>query len=67
VAGDAAAQVDPDDADAIGAELARLFEDEDLRNVLRAAGHARVAGFTWEATARSTAAALHRAAGTGPG
>jgi len=67
VAGDAAVLVDPDDADAIGVELTRLFEDEDLRNVLRAAGHARVAGFTWEATARATAAALHRAAGTDPG
>ncbi|MBI3648719.1 MAG: glycosyltransferase family 4 protein [Actinobacteria bacterium] len=61
VAGDAAVLVDPRDADAIGAELARLFEDEDLRNVLRAAGHARVAGFTWEATARATADALRRA------
>jgi glycosyltransferase involved in cell wall biosynthesis len=67
VAGDAAALVDPDDAEEIGIELTRLFEDEDLRNVLRAAGHARVAGFTWEATARATAAALHRAAGTDPG
>lgn len=60
VAGDAAVLVDPDDPAAIGAELARLFEDGDLRNVLRAAGHARVASFTWEATARATAAALHR-------
>jgi glycosyltransferase involved in cell wall biosynthesis len=67
VAGDAAALVDPDDADALGNELARLFEDEDLRNVLRAAGHARVAGFTWQATARATAAALHRAAEIDPG
>jgi glycosyltransferase involved in cell wall biosynthesis len=67
VAGDAAVLVDPDDADAIGVELARLFEDEDLRNVLRAAGHARVAGFTWQATARATAAALRRAAGIDPG
>ncbi|HEY7399420.1 MAG TPA: glycosyltransferase family 1 protein [Actinomycetota bacterium] len=60
VAGDAAVLVDPDDPVAIGKELARLFDDEDLRNVLRAAGHARVASFTWEATARATAAALHR-------
>ena len=62
IAGDAAILVDPLDPDAIGAELARLFEDEDLRNVLRAAGLARVAGFTWEATARATARALHEAA-----
>lgn len=66
VAGDAAVMVDPADDDAIALELSRLFDDEDLRNVLRAAGHARVAGFTWEATARATAAALHRAAGIEP-
>jgi glycosyltransferase involved in cell wall biosynthesis len=59
VAGDAAALVDPNDEGAIGAELTRLFADEDLRNVLRAAGHARVARFTWEATARATAQVLH--------
>jgi glycosyltransferase involved in cell wall biosynthesis len=59
VAGEAAVLVDPDDEDAIGAELAHLFADEDLRNMLRAAGHARVARFTWEATARATAQVLH--------
>jgi glycosyltransferase involved in cell wall biosynthesis len=61
VAGDAAVLVDPDDEGAIGAELARLFADEDLCNVLRAAGHARVSRFTWEATARATAEVLHGA------
>jgi alpha-1,3-rhamnosyl/mannosyltransferase len=61
VAGDAAALVDPDDEDAISVELVRLFADEDLRNVLRAAGFARVARFTWEATARATARVLHGA------
>jgi glycosyltransferase involved in cell wall biosynthesis len=59
VAGDAAVLVDPDDEEAIGGELARLFDDEDLRHVLRAAGHARVSRFTWEATARATTRVLH--------
>lgn len=59
VAGDAAVLVDPDDERAIGHELARLFDDEDLRHVLVAAGHARVSRFTWEATARATVRVLH--------
>lgn len=62
VAGDAALLVDPDDPTAIADGLAQLLDDEDLRNVLRAAGTARVATFTWQRCARSTAAALHRAA-----
>jgi glycosyltransferase involved in cell wall biosynthesis len=61
VAGDAAVLVDPDDPHAIARALDELFGDEDLRNVLRAAGTARVASFTWERCARQTAAALHRA------
>ena len=35
-----------------------LLADEDLRNVLRAAGTARVAVFTWQRSARETAAVL---------
>ncbi len=62
VAGDAALLVDPDDPTAIADGLAQLLDDEDLRNVLRAAGTARVATFTWQRCARSTAEALHRAA-----
>jgi alpha-1,3-rhamnosyl/mannosyltransferase len=62
VAGDAAVLVDPADPAAIAAELDRLFADEDLRKLLVAAGHARAAGYTWEATARATAEVLHRAA-----
>ncbi len=61
VAGDAALLVDPDDVDAMSDALSRLLTDEDLRRLLRAAGHARVAGFTWEATARATAATLRGA------
>jgi glycosyltransferase involved in cell wall biosynthesis len=63
VAGDAAYLVDPRDEAAIAAGLAQLFEDEDLAAVLSAAGLARAATFTWEATAKRTAEALHRAHG----
>ena len=62
VAGDAAVLVDPGDVDAVAAALTELIVDDDLRAVLSAAGLARAAGFTWEATARATASVLHRAA-----
>jgi glycosyltransferase involved in cell wall biosynthesis len=61
VAGEAAVLVDPHDASAIAKGLGELLQDEDLRNVLRAAGTARVASYTWERCARGTVAALHRA------
>jgi glycosyltransferase involved in cell wall biosynthesis len=61
VAGDAALLVDPHDAIAIAAGLHQLLEDADLREVLRAAGMARATAFTWERSARSTAATLRRA------
>jgi alpha-1,3-rhamnosyl/mannosyltransferase len=54
-AGDAAVLVDPDDPGSIANGLAQLLGDDDLRNVLRAAGTARVASFTWERCARATA------------
>ena len=62
VAGDAAVLVDPEDPAAIAGGLRELLEDTDLRNVLRAAGTARVASFTWQRWARETAAVLRRAA-----
>ena len=62
VAGDAAVLVDPEDPAAIAGGLRELLEDTDLRNVLRAAGTARVASFTWQRCARETAAVLRRAA-----
>jgi glycosyltransferase involved in cell wall biosynthesis len=61
VAGGAAELVDPEDVDAIAAGLDRMLGDRDLLGNLAAAGLARVSGFTWEATARATAATLHRA------
>jgi glycosyltransferase involved in cell wall biosynthesis len=63
VAGDAALLVDPRDEAEIAGGLAQLFEDDDLRSVLSAAGLARAATYTWEATAKRTAEALHRAHG----
>ena len=62
VAGEAAVLVDPTDVDAIAAALTELVADEDLRAVLSAAGVARASRFTWEATARATAAVLREAA-----
>ncbi len=67
VAGDAAELVDPEDTDAIAAALERMLQDRDLLDNLAAAGVARVSGFTWEATARATAATLHRAHATARG
>ena len=61
VAGDAAVLVDPRDPEAIADGLRQLFADPDLRAILSAAGLARAAKFTWEATARLTATALHAA------
>jgi glycosyltransferase involved in cell wall biosynthesis len=58
-AGNAAHLVDPEDASSIAAGLAELLGDDDLRNVLRAAGTARVASFTWERCARDTVAVIH--------
>ena len=61
VAGDAAILVDPADASSIAGGLDELLGDDDLRNVLRAAGTTRVAAFTWERCARETVAALRKA------
>jgi glycosyltransferase involved in cell wall biosynthesis len=55
IAGNAALLVDPDDPTSIAKGLDQLLGDDDLRNVLRASGIARVAKFTWERCARATA------------
>jgi glycosyltransferase involved in cell wall biosynthesis len=62
VAGDAALLVDPNDVDAIGEGLVRLFGDPDLRRRLVAAGRERLATFSWERAADSTAEVLRGAA-----
>jgi glycosyltransferase involved in cell wall biosynthesis len=61
VAGDAAVLVDPGDVNAVATALSELVADDDLRAVLSAAGVARAARFTWEATARATAKVLRGA------
>jgi glycosyltransferase involved in cell wall biosynthesis len=61
VAGDAALAVPPDDADAWADALNRALTDAAVRQVLRAKGLARAAAYTWEETARRTAAVYRRA------
>jgi glycosyltransferase involved in cell wall biosynthesis len=62
VAGDAAVLADPNDELAIADGIGRLLADEELRARLVAAGHERVATFTWERCAAATARTLRRAA-----
>ena len=61
VAGEAALAVQPDDADALASALHRALTDGALRQELRAKGLARAATFTWEETARRTAAVYRHA------
>ena len=61
VAGDAALLFDPEDTGAMHDALSRLLHDDPLRERLRAAGPARAALFTWEATADATAEVYRRA------
>ena len=51
VAGDAALLCEPDDAEALGANLLRVLDDRELRDRQVAAGRARAARFTWPASA----------------
>jgi glycosyltransferase involved in cell wall biosynthesis len=59
----AALMIDPDDAGTIADAVRRVVDDEDLRTKLREAGLARAAAFTWDETARRTAAVIREAAG----
>ncbi len=52
----AALEVDPQDGGAIGEAMLALVRDEALRARCVAAGHARAATLTWQATAQQTAA-----------
>jgi glycosyltransferase involved in cell wall biosynthesis len=65
VAGEAALLFDPEDPGAIERSLRRLLDDERLRRRLAAAGRARAARFSWEATATGTLAAYRRALAAG--
>jgi glycosyltransferase involved in cell wall biosynthesis len=62
VTGDAALLVDPRDTGALASAIERVLEEKDLRHDLETRGMSRAAGYTWEATARRTAAVLHEAA-----
>ncbi len=63
VGGDAALYVDPTDVEALAGTLARCLKDADLRAAMREAGLRRAAQFTWERTARETAAVYERVVG----
>jgi glycosyltransferase involved in cell wall biosynthesis len=61
VGGDAVAYTEPD-ADSIRAALRALLDDEERREALGAAGHARALEFTWAASAEAHMASYERAA-----
>jgi glycosyltransferase involved in cell wall biosynthesis len=66
VAGDAALLFDPHDTRAMAAAIERLLGDQREAERLRAAGLARAARFTWEATAAGTLACYERVLGVCP-
>jgi glycosyltransferase involved in cell wall biosynthesis len=66
VGGEAALYAPPLDADAWGAHLARLLEDEPWRAGLGRTGAHRAGTFSWEQTARLTVAAYDELTPTGP-
>jgi glycosyltransferase involved in cell wall biosynthesis len=63
LAGDAASLFDPHDAGALARLLERLLASRADRERLREAGLARAAAFTWERSARGTAALYGRILG----
>ena len=54
--------VDPFDTDALGQAIARVVDDADFRDVLRARGLEQARKFSWRETARLTLEAYKRAA-----
>jgi glycosyltransferase involved in cell wall biosynthesis len=63
VTGSGGLAVPPDDVDALADALRRMAGDDALRARLSAGGLAHAARFSWEATARQTAAAYREVAG----
>ncbi len=63
---DAAASLDPEDVDQIKVQLARLADDEPMREQLRAAGLERARRFDWSDTAEATIDIYSRAVSGGP-
>ena len=66
VVGAAAQLCDPNDHESIGHALARVLRDADLAADLRRLGQRRAESFTWERTARDTAAAYREVLATAP-
>jgi len=62
-AGEAALLFDPEKPDAIAGALRRLVQEPELRERLRAAGHARAAVFSWTRAARTYRALYRELAG----
>jgi alpha-1,3-rhamnosyl/mannosyltransferase len=65
VCGDAALHAPPRDTEELARQIERALEDPEVRQRLRAAGPARAARYTWDASARVTLAALEEAAREG--
>jgi alpha-1,3-rhamnosyl/mannosyltransferase len=63
VAGEAGILLDPVDVDAWADAIVTLVNDEGRRSLMRAAGLARAASFTWERTARETLAVYRQVLG----
>jgi glycosyltransferase involved in cell wall biosynthesis len=63
VAGEAALLVDPTDADAIAAAIARILDEPPLAALLRQAGLERAAAFSWDACAEATLRVYRRVLG----
>jgi len=62
VLGAAALLVDPHDIDGLARTIVQVLNDPELQARLSAAGLARAAAFSWEATARTVLSAYYRAA-----
>jgi glycosyltransferase involved in cell wall biosynthesis len=60
IAGDAADLIDPSDADALAAAVARLIADQELRSHRKAAGIDRAAAFSWRRHTIETISVLRK-------
>ncbi|MGI5916461.1 MAG: glycosyltransferase family 4 protein [Anaerolineae bacterium] len=63
VVGDAGLMVDPHDPAALAEAMASVLDDASRAAEMRAAGLARAAGFSWQATASATATLYHKILG----
>jgi alpha-1,3-rhamnosyl/mannosyltransferase len=64
IAGDAALKFDPRNCEAMAAAIARITDDQEIRERLAAAGPLRASAFSWRATAEKTLQALLSASST---